>query len=200
MKQSFRNELNRWRYSIKADPRRTTLVIILLLYIATFITSFFYPLMLFVPFALFIAFAGTSAFGKKRLTPCFIMISFHGKNCINQECKYRKIKKLKRKGNTCNDILGREEKGLIQVLPVGRYAAVTHEFLIVRLWGDESIELLRCDEAYEKDIRRLQNNMYGCKKCPNHKKKNCPLRKKGSKVRPFYYIEFKKKEQSNTAR
>lgn len=200
MTRSFKNEKNKLLFSIKADPRKLIFVIANLALYAVFICTdriddYVFALIVVI---LCLTFLVSELFCNKRISRCFYLFPYCKRNCIYQ---YRTKKSGRRESETCQDILNYEIENLIEKLPEGLFSSLTHEFLILQLLKNGNTKILLCEEAYEKDILSLQNNMYGCKKCPNDKKESCRIRNKGKKSRQFYYIEFEKREeQSNPTR
>lgn len=200
MMQSFKNTKRKLHYFINADPRVMFFIIAnLSLYAISIIVGGIETCKLaLVVFVLCLLFIASQIFPNKRITRCFYLFPYCKRNYIYQ---YRTKKSLRNESETCQDILGYEVDNVIKKLPEGHYTSLTHEFLIVQLLMDDNIKLLCCEEAYEKNIHSLQDNMYGCKKCPSIKKNACLIRKKCTKSRRFYYIEFEKREeQSNPIR
>lgn len=203
MMQSFKNQTKRLWFSMKTDPASMVLAIMSLLVFFLFFSgcfSFEGSLRLCYVYIIFVAlFYAVIKARQKRLTNCFIMASYCGTNYVYQSCKKKEITTLKRK-RECRELLADQITEMLHLLPPGKFAAVTHDYVITILEQD-GFDITHKEKAYTQNILKLQRNMFGCRKCMVDKKRYCTLRKTVKKPKQFYYIKFEKREgQPDTAR
>ncbi|MEA4894093.1 MAG: hypothetical protein VB064_02395 [Oscillospiraceae bacterium] len=190
MKLGFKNGYKKLYYALKTNPWFLLFLIgYLVLFSAVLITSdsvWIWPI-LFV-LLLYLALQKAS---RHDLTLFFYASRFCGRSYIYQRRNIRR--------GPCREmrtVLAWETKNLIDILPAGRYIAVTHETAIKLLLKDAGVTMLRCVPAYKGSLSSLQRTMLGCGKC--HKKRFCGLRSMSKEPRQFYYVEFNKEREARS--
>lgn len=204
MMRSFKNKIKRFWFAVRSDPLAAVLLItsfpVFLLYFSGWL-SIVVTLWLGLSYLIFVTlYFLFRSFHQKRLTKCFVMVSYFGNSYVYQNCKKDKIKKLKH-NNNCTELLKDEISRLIASLPSGKFVAVTHDYVIDILQRSGEFEITHMKFAYMQNLVKLQRKMFDCKKCPKHTKSECKLRKSVKEPRQFYYIKFEKREgQPNPTR
>lgn len=204
MLRSFKNKIKRFWFAVRSDPLAAVFLIascvVFFLYFSgwlSIVVTLWLGLSYLVFVTLYYLFRKSH---QKRLTKCFVMVSYCGKSYVYQSCKKNEINKLKRK-KECEELLVEEVNKLISSLPSGKFVAVTHGYVIDILQKSEEFKITHIKFAYTQNLVKLQRKMFDCKKCPKCTKSECKLRKNVKEPRQFYYIKFEKREgQPNPAR
>ncbi len=89
--------------------------------------------------------------------------------------------------------LVKEQRTLIDAIPVGKYRAVTHDTVVRRIEAADSLQLRRIELLGLDNLSGIRRHMRGCN-CHRCKlKKNCRFFQMIQKNRQFYYVEFEKR-------
>lgn len=126
-----------------------------------------------------------------RLTECFSLypIPF---------CSWRVIAQHRpAKGKSCNDILRaltKEATTLPDRIPQGRYKVITHDTVLQRIAAADELQLIKSTLLGQDNLMSLHTLMRSanCHRC--RRKKSCRYLPMIQTCRPFYLVEFEKKD------
>jgi|GEM_PF-6636343 len=121
----------------------------------------------------------------ETVTPNFRVLRLWRVGYIHQ-CRRKDIEGC---GALFRDVVS-EKRRLLPALPPGRYRALSHDTVKMRLENAGNVSGLRCVPAYKDSLTGIRDRMLGCGRC--NKKGNCSFHRLSPWEKQFYYIEFTK--------